>query len=216
MVKNEKYIPALNQNWLTPLYDPLLKWGMREDEFKRHLVEYSNLASDQQVLDLGCGTGTLTIQIKQRFPQLELIGLDGDSTVLNIAQKKAETAGMSIQWREGLATAIPYPDASFDRVVSCLMVHHLIASNKVKAFQEVLRVLKSGGEFHLLDFGKPSTPVMRMISIPIARLEEAGDNIQGLLPEMLSRAGFISIVEIRRFKTIFGELVHYCILPEAI
>jgi hypothetical protein len=55
-----------------------------------------------------------------------------------------------------------------------------------------------------------------MISIPIARLEEAGDNIQGLLPEMLSRAGFISIVEIRRFKTIFGELVHYCILPEAI
>jgi len=153
MVKNEKYIPALNQNWLTPLYDPLLKWGMREDEFKRHLVEYSNLASDQQVLDLGCGTGTLTIQIKQRFPQLELIGLDGDSTVLNIAQKKAEAADMSIQWREGLATAIPYPDASFDRVVSCLMVHHLIASNKVKAFQEVLRVLKSGGEFHLLDFG---------------------------------------------------------------
>ena len=53
MAKNEKYIPALNQNWLTPLYDPLLKWGMRENEFKRHLVEYSNLASDQQVLDLG-------------------------------------------------------------------------------------------------------------------------------------------------------------------
>jgi ubiquinone/menaquinone biosynthesis C-methylase UbiE len=68
MEKKEQYIPALNRRWLTPLYDPLLKWGMREDTFKRHLIEYSNLANDHKVLDLGCGTGTLTIQIKQHFP----------------------------------------------------------------------------------------------------------------------------------------------------
>ncbi len=39
MTKNEKYIPVLNQNWLTPLYDPVLKWGMREETFKRYLIE---------------------------------------------------------------------------------------------------------------------------------------------------------------------------------
>jgi ubiquinone/menaquinone biosynthesis C-methylase UbiE len=214
-MEKEKYIPALNKNWLTPLYDPLLKWGMREETFKRHLVENSNLSAGQRVLDLGCGTGTLTIQIKQSSPLIELIGLDGDPRILQIAKSKAEAAGLSIQWREGLATTIPYPDASFDRVVSCLMVHHLTTSNKVKAFQEVSRVLKPGGEFHLLDFGKPSNLLMRMISIPIARLEQTGDNIQGLLPEMLCLAGFNRIHEIWRFNTIFGELVHYCILSEA-
>lgn len=209
MGKKEKYIPALNQGWLTPLYDPLLKWAMREDTFKRHLVEYSNLTNDQQVLDLGCGTGTLTIQIKQRFPQMDLIGLDGDSVVLEIARQKANNAGVSIQWREGLATALPFPNASFDRVVSCLMIHHLTAHNKVKAFEEVIRVLKLGGEFHLLDFGKPRDIGMKLISVPMSRLEEADDNIRGLLPDMLHQAGLSEVSEVKRFKTLFGELVHY-------
>jgi ubiquinone/menaquinone biosynthesis C-methylase UbiE len=213
-MEKEKYIPALNKNWLTPLYDPLLKWGMREETFKRHLVENSNLSAGQRVLDLGCGTGTLTIQIKQFNPLIELIGLDGDPRILQIAISKAEAAYQDIQWKEGFAYDLPYPAGSFDRVISSLMIHHLTYPNKLKAFQEVFRILKPEGEFHLLDFGKPSTFLMRMISIPIARLEEAGDNIQGLLPEMLRLAGFTSIVEIWRFKTIFGELVHYCILSE--
>ena len=204
-----KYIPALNQNWLTPLYDPVLKWGMREDTFKRYLIENSHLGAGQKVLDLGCGTGTLTIQIKQYLPQIDLVGLDGDPSVLQIASGKAETAGVDIRWEEGLAYALPYPTSSFDRVISCLMIHHLTAVNKIKAFQEVFRILKPGGEFHLLDFGKPSSILMRLISIPIMRMEEAGDNIRGLLPDMLHQSGFSGITETRHFKTIFGELIHY-------
>lgn len=209
MEPKEKYIPALNQSWLTPLYDPLLKWGMREDVFKRYLVEHANLAVGQKVLDLGCGTGTLTIQIKQFLPQIELFGLDGDPAVLQIARQKAEETGLDIYWEEGLAYELPYPTASFDRVVSCLMIHHLTTPNKIKAFREVLRILKPGGEFHLLDFGKPTNFGMRLISIPIAHLEEAGDNIRGLLPGMLSQAGLTDLTETRHFKTLFGELIHY-------
>jgi hypothetical protein len=69
--------------------------------------------------------------------------------------------------------------------------------------------LKPGGEFHLLDFGKPTSLGMRLISIPIARMEEAGDNIRGLLPGMLRQAGLSDIAETRHFKTLFGELIHY-------
>jgi ubiquinone/menaquinone biosynthesis C-methylase UbiE len=215
MLQKEKYIPALNQSWLTPLYDPLLKWGMGEDAFKRYLVEHSHLEAGQKVLDLGCGTGTLTLQIKLFLPQIDLIGLDGDPSVLQIAREKAEAAGVNIRWEEGLAYNLPYPNASFDRVISCLMVHHLTAPNKLKAFQEVFRILKPGGEFHLLDFGKPTSLGMRLISIPIARMEEAGDNIRGLLPDMLRQAGLSDIVETRHFKTLFGELIHYqSILPK--
>lgn len=206
--QKEKFIPALNQSWLTPVYDPLLKWGMREVTFKRYLVESSNLQAGQMVLDLGCGTGTLTIQIKQFLPQIELFGLDGDPSVLQIARGKAKAAGADITWEEGLAYALPYPTASFDRVISCLMIHHLTATSKLKAFQEVYRILKPGGEFHLLDFGKPTSFGMRLISIPIARMEEAGDNVHGLLPDMLRQAGLSIIAETRHFKTVFGELIH--------
>lgn len=100
--QKEKYIPALNQKWLTPLYDPLLKWGMHEELFKRYLVEHANLKGDQKVLDLGCGTGTLTIQIKQSYPQIKLVGLDGDPSVLQIASEKAEAAGVNIMWDDDL------------------------------------------------------------------------------------------------------------------
>jgi ubiquinone/menaquinone biosynthesis C-methylase UbiE len=209
MKQEEKYIPALNQNWLTPLYDPLLKWGMRENTFKRYLIEHAHLKPGQRVLDLGCGTGTLTIQIKQFLPQINLVGLDGDPTVLQIAERKAKAAGVEINWDKGFAYDLPYPTTSFDRVISCLMIHHLTAPNKLKAFQEIFRILKSGGEFHLMDFGKPTSLGMRLISIPIARMEEAGDNIHGLLPGMLHQAGFSNISETRHFKTLFGELVHY-------
>ncbi|KAF0112000.1 MAG: type 11 methyltransferase [Chloroflexi bacterium] len=209
MKKNEKYIPALNQNWLTPLYDPLLKWGMREETFKRYLVEHSHLEAGQKVLDLGCGTGTLTIQIKQFLPQIELFGLDGDPAVLQIARSKADAVGLDIEWEKGLAYELPYPPASYDRVISSLMIHHLTAQNKLKTFCEVFRVLKPSGEFHLLDFGKPTNLGMRLVSILISRLEEAGDNIRGLIPIMLHQAGFSEIIESKHFNTVFGELIYY-------
>ncbi len=52
-----------------------------------------------------------------------------------------------------------------------MMIHHLTALNKLKAFQEVLRVLKPGAEFHILDFGKPTSRGMWLVSIPISKME---------------------------------------------
>lgn len=207
--KINAYIPALNQTWLTPLYDPLLKWGMREENFKRYLVERTYLQPGWRVLDLGCGTGTLTIQLKQSQSTAEVFGLDGDPHILEIAREKSSAAGVDIQWKEGLAFDIPNPSNYFDRVVSSLMIHHLTPENKVSAFWEVYRVLKPGGEAHILDFGKPHGLVMSLVSTLIAHLEEAGDNVNGRIPAMLQESGFSEIYIPRRFKTIFGELSYY-------
>lgn len=207
--KRESYIPAFNITLLTPFYDPILKWGMREDTFKQYLLDQSHLVAGLKVLDLGCGTGTLTIKLKLTQPVVSLVGVDGDLKVLQIAKEKSLVANQNIEWNQGLAHFLPYPDCSFDRVISSLMIHHLTAANKIKAFQEVYRILKPGGEFHLLDFTKPTRWMMRLISIPIGRMEEADDNIRGLLPEMLQKAGMSKFTDTHHFYTIFGELAHY-------
>jgi len=147
--------------------------------------------------------------MKQFQPQIDLLGLDGDPAVLQIAQAKAKAAAVNIRWEKGLAYELPYPAACFDRVVSCLVFHHLTAANKLRALREVFRVLKPGGEFHLLDFGRPTSLWMRLISIPIAHMEEASDNVNGLLPVILLEAGFRNTVETRHFKSPLGELIHY-------
>jgi len=200
---SSRYIPALSFKWLTPLYDPLLKWVMREETFKRKLIQQANIQPKMNVLDLGCGTGTLTLMLKRAHPEAQVTGLDGDSQVLDLARDKSR--GTNIQWDEGVASSLPYPDSVFDRVVTSLVIHHLVTDDKRRAFKEIYRVLKPRGELHIIDFGAPPSPFMRFLSRYI-RLEETADNFAGLIPGFIAEAGFGSVIEAEHFVTIFGPL----------
>lgn len=207
-----RYIPALSFKWLTPLYDPLLKWVMREDTFKRKLVQQANIQPKMKVLDLGCGTGTLTLMLKRTHPEAQITGLDGDPEVLDIARDKSH--GTDIQWDEGLASSLPYPDSTFDRVVASLIIHHLGTDDKRRAFKEVYRVLRSPdpalgkprGELHVLDFGAPHSLLTRVMTTCMRRLEETADNFDGMIPRFMVEAGFGSVSEAQNFVTLFGPL----------
>lgn len=204
MSKPTRYIPALSFRWLTPLYDAVLKWVMREDTFKRELVQQLNIQPGMKVLDVGCGTGTLTLMLKQSHPFAEITGMDGDPQVLRIAREKSP--GVIVQWDEGLATALPYADAAFDRVVTSLVIHHLVSDDKRRAFQEIYRVLQPNGELYLLDFGAPHSWLGRFITGYMYGLEEAADNFDGRIPQFIAEAGFWSIKETGNFVTIFGPI----------
>src|SRR6266498_406919 len=201
---SSRYIPALSFKWLTPLYDPLLKWIMREETFKHILISQANIRPDMKVLDLGCGTGTLTLMIKRAHPEANVTGLDGDPQILKIAREKSH--GMQIQWDEGLAASLPYPDSAFDRVVSSLIVHHLTRDDKRCAFKEMYRVLKPHGELHVLDFGTPHSFLTRFMITYMRRLEQAADNFGGLIPRFITEAGFGEVKEAQSFVTLFGPL----------
>ena len=206
MANDTRYIPALSFRWLTPLYDPLLKWGMREETFKRQLIAQAAFRPGQRVLDLGCGTGTLTIMAKQTAPGIEITGLDGDPEVLEIAGKKAAQADVSIKWEQGLAFDLPYPNETFDQVISSLMIHHLVTDDKRRAFREVLRVLKPGGEFQLVDFGAPFNPLTHFQAALMKNLEQGADNFNGLLLPMLNEAGFSSVIIQNQMNNVFGPI----------
>ena len=207
--KHSPYIPALRFHWLTPFYDPLLKWGMREDFVKSRLIKRANIQPGQRVLDLGCGTGTLAVMIKQSVPEAQVTGLDGDEQVLTIARAKAERANVNIHLEHGLAYKLPYPAQSFDLVLSSFVVHHLTSADKLRTFEEVRRVLRPDGWFHILDFGRPVSLLTRAQALVFRVFEQTADNFNGRIPSMLKDAGFDSVAEAERATNIFGPVWFY-------
>lgn len=107
MKKHARYIPAFHFHWLTRWYDPVMRHFFSETTLKTPLIAQTRIRPGQTVLDVGCGTGTLTLMIKQTEPHAAVYGLDVDPEVLNIARKKAEETGENIALQQGAATALP-------------------------------------------------------------------------------------------------------------
>jgi len=111
-----------------------------------------------------------------------------------------------------MAFELPYPDATFDRVISSLLFHHLTRGNKERTLREVFRVLRRGGELHVADWGKAQNRLMRTAFLLVQMLdgfETTADNVRGLLPELFRAAGFEDIQEPTRYMTVVGTLSLY-------
>jgi len=169
------------------------------------LIEQANIQPGHKVLDLGCGTGTLAMMAKAAQPEAEVIGLDADPEMLHMAIAKSAEQKITVQFDVGFAHQLPYPDASFDRVLSSIMIHHLKTPEKKKAAYEVFRVLKPGGELHIIDFGKPVTWYGKLLGPFLHGFEEANDNIDGKLPQIFGAPGLRTTIT-GDFKTFFGDL----------
>lgn len=206
------YLPALRFRFLTAAYDPLIRWTTREETFRRRLIEQAGLRPGQRVLDIGCGTGTLALMIKQAELGAEVMGLDADSAMLSQANAKAVATGAEIRFVEGRSDELPYESASFDRVFTSLFFHHLTDGVKRATIAEIARVLRPGGELHVADWGRPSDPVMRVLSWQIRLFdgrEPTRANLAGALPVLLEDGGLANASETGRLRTAFGTLALY-------
>ncbi len=148
---NRHFLPGAGHDFFLPLYDPLAKL-FGTDRARRVLLNQAKLGPSQRVLDVGCGTGTLATLIKRTHPDVVVVGIDPDGNALARARKKSERAHLAIRFEQGFADALGYREASFDHVFSSLMFHHLPSGEKLEMLREVHRVLKPGGQLHLLDF----------------------------------------------------------------
>jgi ubiquinone/menaquinone biosynthesis C-methylase UbiE len=201
---NEEYIPALSYRFLTPFYDFIQKYIVRDIRYKSLLIEQANIQPGQHVLDLGCGTGTLAIMAKQAQPGAEVVGLDADPDMLKVAKYKSAQQNVPVKFDLGFTNKLPYPAQSFDRVLSSIMIHHLKTPDKWQTAEEVYRVLKPGGQLHIIDFGKPVTWYGKMLGPLLHEFEEANDNIDGKLPEIFGAPGLHTEV-VGNFWTFFGD-----------
>lgn len=115
-------------------------------------IEHAQLKSGEKVLDVGCGTGGVTIPAKQKVGITGIAaGIDPAPEMIAVARKKADRAKLEIDFRVGVIESLPYPDASFDVVTSSLMMHHLPHEVQVKGLAEIRRVLKPGGRIFIAD-----------------------------------------------------------------
>lgn len=207
--KDRHFIPAARFHFLTRLYDPVAALTTREATFKRRLIDQADIRSGHEVLDLGCGTGTLAIWVKQGAAGATVVGLDGDTEVLELARKKALEQGAEVVFDHGFSTALPYSNASFDRVLSSLFFHHLLYDDKVQTIGEVYRVLKPRGQFHVADWGKPGSSLLRMMHFFVRLLdgfENTRENAKGTMANLFSRAGFTDVRLRHELTTAFGTI----------
>lgn len=208
-MKEDRYVPALRYRWLTRFYDPVVALTSREKLFKRKLLDLITPTNAGHVLDLACGTGTLARLVKLEDPTATVHGLDGDPEILEIARHKARDEGRDVVFDLGMSFTMPYPDDSFDIVVSSLFFHHLNAENKQRTLAEVHRVLRAGGRFYVCDWGKPANPLLRLSFYVVQMLDGFAvtrDNVCGRLPEFIAAAGFDQVVVVERISTMLGTL----------
>ncbi len=201
---NHKYVPALSFRWLTPLYDAFIEGPMSMARLRKDLLAQMGDLSDKKILDVGSGTGTLAILIKQAYPAAEVVGLDGDPQILEIARAKARDHGDGIRFEHGMSFDLPYSNESFDVVLTTVMLHHLSRDDKQVTAREMYRVLRPGGRLFGADFGEPHSSFGRAIRPVTRRFERVSDNVYGFLPVMFREAGFKGYREIKRY--FFGAI----------
>lgn len=204
-----KYVSALRFKWLTPLYDFFVGITMPERKIKQALINASFLTDYATVLDFGCGTATLTMMAKEHRPSVTITGIDIDKTILirateNIGKKKLDINLISYSGEH-----LPFADSSFDRIISCLVFHHLESPVKQKVLAELFRVTKTGGQLIIADFGRSESWFQRLLFNLIRCLDgfrPTEANAKGLMPFMISSSGFNYSGIKQKFKTVFGEV----------
>lgn len=207
--KDKNYIPAMGFDFLTPFYDTLMKVALPEEMLKNALLEEADILPGQRILDFGCGTATLTIMGKQKYPEAAFVGLDVDENILRIARKKISQKGLDISIDIYDGFKLPYEDNYFDRVISSFVFHHLSTDRKKEMLRQMYRILKADGMLHILDFGNPQTRIAKWVMRLFNLFEPVDDNVKGLIPEYTKNAGFADVSKVRDFRELWGTFSLY-------
>ena len=203
------FLPAAGRDWLLPFYDPFSRL-LGVGALHGALLAQAAIAPGQRVLDVGCGTGTLATRLARERGDVDVVGLDPDPKALAIARRKVERAGVAARFERGYGDALPFPDASFDRVLSSMMFHHLDLATKRGMLAEVLRVLRTGGSFHLVDFGASTGGHHHgLLGRVFLRSEHVGEGDDATIAALFRAAGFADVERIGERRMLFARVAFH-------
>ncbi|MFI7432628.1 class I SAM-dependent methyltransferase [Micromonospora haikouensis] len=203
--QRQPYLPAMGKQWLLPLYDPFSRLA-GVGRIHGQLLDRANLCRGQRILEIGCGTGNLLLALGSRHPAADALGIDPDPAALRRARRKAARRDLPIRYEHGYAGELPLPDDSFDRVLSAFMLHHLAEDERARALREVGRVLRPGGELHVVDID--GTPSGRGGGRAHRSARVAGSHPERVLAA-LAGAGLTGVAENGHGMAWFGRFAFY-------
>ena len=141
-------------------YDVLSSGILRSSEASIRTL--AQVKPGDRILDVGCGSGRLTIAAQKWVgPTGEAQGIDPAPEAIMVARRNAARAGLAAKFEVGLVETLPFSDATFDVVLSRLVLHHLPGDLKQRGLVEMRRVLKPGGLCLVVDFEPPKSPILR-------------------------------------------------------
>ncbi len=154
-------------------------------ELRRRTATLARLQPGEQVLDVGCGTGTLAIEVARRVGRAgRVAGIDPSLEQIAHARSKAARRHVPVEFQIGVIEQLAFPNQTFDAVLSTLMLHHLPESLKRQGLAEIARVLKPGGRLVIAAFkGKKQRQGQA------ARFHAGGSSMQDLAAHVMD-AGF--------------------------
>ncbi len=195
MTKKPSGMTAGNTIHWARFYDPLvaiLTLGQGR-ALRDRTIAQAHIAPGERVLDVGCGTGELTMRAKARTGAAgSVTGIDAAPEMIAVARQKAARARLDVAYHVAAVEALPFPDATFDVVLSSLMMHHLPEDLKPRALAEMRRVLKPGGRALVVDFTPPPARLGRLALVWLSHRRTTASGVQHL-PALLEAAGFSAI-----------------------
>jgi ubiquinone/menaquinone biosynthesis C-methylase UbiE len=205
------FTPAMGRFAPTQFYDPVVALT-RERLWRALAVVYAAPRPDEVIVDVGCGTGSLALLLSRVEPRAEIIGVDPDPDVLAVARRKP--TAHAVQWRAGMGDALVDsvgPDSA-DTVVSSLVLHQCPMPMKRAVLASMFAVLRQGGRLVIADYGWQRTVAMclafRIVQLADGR-EDTQPNGEGVLPELMSDAGFRDVREAEVVPTVSGSISVY-------
>jgi ubiquinone/menaquinone biosynthesis C-methylase UbiE len=161
-------------------------------------VDQALLKPGESILDVGCGTGAVTIPAKMKVGNKgSAVGIDPAPEMIAVARQKVQQAGLDIDFRVAAIESLPFSDATFDAVTSSLMMHHLTDRLRVQGLAEIRRTLKPGGRILIADMRRPTGSGFKKFFTSV--ILHHGHVVEfGLqdLPKLLKEAGFEDIEQL--------------------
>lgn len=207
-----EFVPSLRFHFLTPFYDFLFGILLPEKKLRQTMIDMVEKLNPQNIIELGCSTGGLTLPLVKKFTTDPIYAVDADKRALSILERKLNKISQNkIMLIHASSSLLPFENKSAHTVITSLLFCNLLPDEKIKTLHEINRILTHEGHLIIMDWGQPKT-ILSTVGFSILQTvggrKTTDDLKKGIFTNLLKQNQFI-IQKKESTTTLFGTLYFY-------